>query len=138
MLPGPAAGLPVLREELAMRKVLVGEILEREATSTPPTGFWPYLRKHAGRLPFAEDALAAWYCALDPAVPARVRAILFGALGYFVMPADLVPDVVALVGFTDDAAVLAAAIGAIRAHLRPGHREAARRALAGSQAPERG
>lgn len=118
-----------------MSRIHVGEILDASrddgGEGRPPKGFWPHLRKYAARLPFAGDAVAAWYCALDPATPASVRAILLGALGYFVMPADLIPDFIAGLGFTDDATVLAAAIGAIRAHMRPEHREAATRALSG-------
>lgn len=92
-------------------------------------GFWQKLKRVAAQLPFAEDLLAAYYCAMDRATPAYVRAVLFGALAYFILPADVVPDIVAVVGFTDDAAVLAAAIAAVRAHFRPEHRARARAAL---------
>lgn len=93
-------------------------------------GFWPKLRRLAGRLPFAEDLLAAYYAALDTATPLRVRATLLGALAYFVMPADLIPDVVVALGYTDDAAVLAAALRTLAAHIRADHRERARLTLA--------
>lgn len=92
-------------------------------------GFWPKLRRVAGRLPFAHDLVAAWYCATDPATPFRVRATLFGALAYFVMPVDAVPDVLAVVGFTDDASVLLAALTVVGAHITPKHREKAAAAL---------
>ena len=92
-------------------------------------GFWPKLRRVAGRLPFAHDLVAAWYCAIDPATPFRVRAVLFGALAYFVMPVDAIPDVLAVVGFTDDASVLLAALTVVGAHITPKHREKAADAL---------
>lgn len=92
-------------------------------------GFWPKLRRLAGRLPFAHDLVAAWYCATDPATPFRVRAVLFGALAYFVMPVDAIPDVLAVVGFTDDASVLLAALTVVGAHITPKHREKAADAL---------
>jgi uncharacterized membrane protein YkvA (DUF1232 family) len=92
-------------------------------------GFWPKFKRVASHLPFAEDLLAAYYAAMDPATPTRVRAVLIGALAYFVMPADMIPDVVAGLGFTDDAAVLTAALGALAEHIRPTHREHARLAL---------
>jgi uncharacterized membrane protein YkvA (DUF1232 family) len=46
------------------------------------------------------------------------------------LPTDAVPDVLPLVGYTDDAAVLAAAIKLVTSHISPDHREAARRTLA--------
>jgi uncharacterized membrane protein YkvA (DUF1232 family) len=92
--------------------------------------FWSKARRAAARVPFMDEVVAAYYAALDTRTPFKVRATLFGALGYFVMPADMVPDVLALVGFTDDIAVLTAAIAAVRPHIKDGHRKAARDALA--------
>ena len=92
-------------------------------------GFWRKLRRLIGRIPFAGDLVAAYYCAVDPATPFLARATLLGAVAYFVMPLDAIPDALAIVGFTDDATVLAAAISMAGAHVLPGHREAARRAL---------
>jgi len=97
------------------------------------SGFWPKFKRVASQLPFAEDLLAAYYAAMDPATPARVRAVLIGALAYFVLPADLIPDVVAGLGFTDDAAVLTAALGTLAEHVRPSHRERARLTLQARQ-----
>ncbi|WP_339833867.1 YkvA family protein [uncultured Parvibaculum sp.] len=92
-------------------------------------GFWPKMARFAGRLPFAEEAAAAWFCARDPKTPMRVKATLLAALAYFVTPVDLIPDLVAAFGFTDDAAVLMAAIGLVSSHIMPRHRQAARKAL---------
>jgi uncharacterized membrane protein YkvA (DUF1232 family) len=92
-------------------------------------GFWTKLRRFAARLPFVEDLLAAYYCAFDRQTPVRVRAVLLGALAYFVLPFDFVPDMLPVLGFTDDAAVLATAIKLVIDHIRPEHRAAARRAL---------
>lgn len=92
-------------------------------------GFWTKLRRHSRRVPFLKDALAAWYCARDPATPVQVKAILMGALAYFVMPADLVPDFIAWLGFTDDATVLLAAIQAISPHIKDRHRDQALAAI---------
>ena len=78
--------------------------------------------------------MAAYYCALDPAVPARVRGILLAALAYFILPFDAIPDIIAGLGFTDDATILLATIGLVRAHITDVHREAARRALDGERA----
>ena len=88
--------------------------------------FWPKLRRVLGRIPFAGDLLAAYYCALDPNRPLRAKAILMAALAYFIMPVDMIPDFIALLGFTDDATVLFMALRQVRQHIRPEHRERAR------------
>ena len=92
--------------------------------------FWRTAKKAARHVPFMEDVVAAYYCALDKDTPPRVKGILFAAFGYFILPVDAIPDVLAAVGFTDDVAVLTAALAAIRAHLKPAHLAAAREALA--------
>ena len=91
--------------------------------------FWRKAARVAAKLPFAEDLLAAYYCAVDETTPFRVRAALIGALAYFVLPFDFVPDVLPLLGFTDDAAILLTALRMVAGHLRPEHRDAARVAL---------
>lgn len=88
--------------------------------------FWPKVRATLGKVPFTEDAVAAFYCATDRGTPAYVRAILFGALAYFIAPIDIIPDFIAGLGFTDDATVLMAAFSAVRKHLTPEHRSRAR------------
>lgn len=94
-----------------------------------PESFWRKLARVLASIPFAEDLVAAWYCALDPRTPARVRMILLGAAAYFVMPADAIPDILTGIGFTDDAAVIAAVITALGRHIRPDHRARARQRL---------
>ena len=103
-------------------------------------GFWTKLRRNLGRIPFAEDAVAAYYCSVDPKTPLQVKAILAGALAYFVLPTDLVPDFIAAVGFGDDAAVLAAAIRSVLPYIKDEHRDKARQALIKEQPniPRRG
>jgi uncharacterized membrane protein YkvA (DUF1232 family) len=92
--------------------------------------FWSKAKRVAARLPFAEDLLAAYYCAFDYNTPFHVKAALVGALAYFVLPFDFIPDFLPLIGYADDAAVLMTALRLVAGHLRPEHREAARRALA--------
>jgi uncharacterized membrane protein YkvA (DUF1232 family) len=92
--------------------------------------FWAKLKRLAAQLPFTEDLVTAYYCAFDRTTPFQVKAALVGALAYFVLPADVVPDILPVLGFADDAAVLAAALRMVTDHIRPEHREAAREALA--------
>jgi uncharacterized membrane protein YkvA (DUF1232 family) len=93
-------------------------------------GFWVKVRRFGAGLPFAEDLLAAYYCAFDRDTPRHVKVALLGALAYFVLPFDAIPDMLPVLGFTDDAAVLATAIRLVAAHITPLHRAAARAALA--------
>jgi len=93
------------------------------------SGFWPKLAKVFARVPFAEDAVAAFYCATDSRTPMRVKAILFAALGYFVLPIDTIPDMLLGVGFTDDLTVLVTALALIRTHMQPEHYDRAKRTI---------
>jgi uncharacterized membrane protein YkvA (DUF1232 family) len=93
--------------------------------------FWRKLQGVAASIPFAEELLTAYYCAFDRKTPNSVKATLVGAIAYFVLPIDAIPDFLPVLGFTDDAAVLAAAIKLMTDHIRPEHRDAAQRALAG-------
>jgi len=93
-------------------------------------GFWSKLKRVAASLPFAEDLLTAYYCAFDRDTPFQVKAALLAALAYFVVPFDLMPDVMPILGFTDDAAILATAIRMVATNVQPEHREAAQRAIA--------
>ena len=91
--------------------------------------FWPTLKRAMRQIPFSRDLVAAYYCAVDPQTPTRVRGVLLAALAYFVLPFDLIPDFFAVVGFTDDIAVLAAAMKMIQGHIKDSHYEAADLAL---------
>jgi uncharacterized membrane protein YkvA (DUF1232 family) len=91
--------------------------------------FWIKLKQVAAKLPFAEDLLAAYYCAFDKQTPRHVQASLLGAVAYFILPFDFMPDVLPVLGFTDDAAVLATAIRMVAGHITQEHRDAARAAL---------
>ncbi|MES0008707.1 YkvA family protein [Mesorhizobium sp. M0062] len=93
--------------------------------------FWRTAKKAARQIPFMEEVVAGYYCALDRKTPLRAKGILLAALGYFVLPVDVIPDFVFGLGFTDDIAVLTAAISAVSAHITPAHRKAAKEAIAG-------
>ena len=114
--------------EIPPSRALLPAIIERNERIVRE-GFWKKLLKKAGRVPFAEELATAYYCVADPTTPPRVRGLLLGALAYFVVPIDAIPDFIAGIGYSDDAAVLAAAIALVSRHIRPEHREQARRAL---------
>lgn len=96
---------------------------------TVERGFWTKLLRVAGRVPFSEELASAYFCAVDSRTPVRVKGVLLAALAYFVMPVDAIPDFVAGLGFTDDAAVLAMAIGLVGSHVKDSHRSRARNVL---------
>lgn len=91
--------------------------------------FWQKVRRTLGRVPFVDQAIAAYYAAIDPATPRGARLLLMAALAYFVLPADVVPDIVAMIGFSDDAAVLLMAMNALGPHIKKTHIERARNYL---------
>jgi uncharacterized membrane protein YkvA (DUF1232 family) len=91
--------------------------------------FWQKLKATCRKIPFIDDLVSVYYCAMDPTTPLQVKFILFGALGYFVVPFDVVPDFIAVLGFGDDAAVLYAAIRSVVPHIKPEHRLRAKEAL---------
>ncbi|MDS7598098.1 YkvA family protein [Agrobacterium tumefaciens] len=115
-----------------MDDVKIGEILlpgepdrQEERERVIRAKFWPKLKRVMTRVPFARDAAAAYYCAVDRETPLKAKGIILAALAYFVMPMDAVPDVLAVIGFTDDIAVVTAALAMIRAHIKMQHYDAA-------------
>ena len=91
--------------------------------------FWIKFKQVVAQLPFAEDLLAAYYCAFDKHTPRHVQAGLLGAIAYFILPFDFIPDMLPALGFTDDAAILATAIRLVASHISTEHRDAARAVL---------
>jgi len=116
-----------LRAAALGREKSMVTLAERE--NSVRRNFWAKLKRVAGNVPFVEDLVAAYYCAMDPATPMRVRGMLLAALAYFIMPIDVIPDIVAGLGFADDMALLTAVVGLVSASIKPVHRAAAARAL---------
>jgi uncharacterized membrane protein YkvA (DUF1232 family) len=128
---------------ISMDDIKIGEILEpgtaeeqSRQESRVRDRFWATVKKAARSIPFMEDVVASYFCALDANTPMRVKGVLLAALAYFVLPFDLVPDFLVGIGFTDDVAVLMAAITAVKGSVTDGHRLAARKALADYGEPE--
>ena len=92
-------------------------------------GFWPKVARTAARIPFAKQVISVYYAARDPETPVAAKGVMMGALAYFVLPFDAIPDILAGVGFTDDAAVITAVIATLGANIRSRHRDAAQKAL---------
>ncbi|WP_082490714.1 YkvA family protein [Aureimonas sp. Leaf454] len=121
---------------MQVETVKVGEILapvhpdeEHRREARVRSGFFATVKRAMRHVPFMEDVAASYYCAIDPQTPSASKGILLAALAYFVMPFDIVPDFLLGLGFTDDVAVLLAAVQAVRTSIRPEHYDKARQAL---------
>ncbi len=89
------------------------------------------LKEFAGKIPFVFDAVCLYYCAMDSRTPLIVKGVALGALAYFVLPTDLVPDILPFVGLIDDAGAIAAALGTIGSQITKEHRNQASEFLYG-------
>jgi uncharacterized membrane protein YkvA (DUF1232 family) len=112
------------------------ERLAREE-ATVRRDFWGKFARLAVQIPFAEELLTAYYCALDRETPSHVRFALLGALAYFISPLDILPDFLPIIGLTDDAAVLAGVLKLVWDNIQPEHREIARETLARLNDPKK-
>jgi uncharacterized membrane protein YkvA (DUF1232 family) len=91
--------------------------------------FWRAIKHEAASVPFLQDVLTAHYCIFDRRTPLYVKAVLVGAIAYLVVPDHLIPKNLPLINYADDAAVIALAMKVVASHIKPEHREAARRTL---------
>lgn len=94
-------------------------------------GFWEKTKKYArtaGEGVLA-PALKLYYAAQDSATPVWAKTTMYGALGYFVSPIDAIPDLTPIVGYSDDLGVLAAAVAAVAASIKPEHVEQAKQTI---------
>lgn len=115
-------------DALDPKKALVPSVVKiNEARVTK--GFWPKIQRTAARIPFADQALAAWYAARDPQTPMAAKGMIFAGLAYFVMPVDAIPDIFAGIGYTDDAAVITALLALVGANIKRRHRDKAEDAV---------
>jgi len=104
------------RSEIAPERALVPSVMKLNEQRVE-VGFWPKIQRVAARIPFAKDE----------DTPLAAKGMMFAALAYFVMPIDAIPDFIAGLGYTDDAAVFAALLAILGRNLKPRHKEAARR-----------
>lgn len=104
---------------------------EQYAQSYSDGGFWDKTKNYAKVAGEAvlEPALKLYYSATDDSTPVWAKTIIYGALGYFISPIDAIPDVMPVVGYTDDLGVLAAAVAATAAHIKDEHVKRAKETL---------
>ena len=114
---------PLFQRAVSFAKTSQAEI-ERVTKELPA-----FARGVAKHVPFAEDAVAAFHAALDPAVPAAQRFMIWAPLLYFVNPFDAIPDLIPGLGFVDDGAAIAAMLAAVGKAITTTHRAKARDTL---------
>ncbi len=94
--------------------------------------FWKKMAQVGKKIPFAREVLAMYYCMADKDTPLWAKAAIIAALGYFILPFDTIPDIFIPLGFTDDAAIIAATLSLIRTIMKDKHWGEADRTLANS------
>lgn len=112
--------------EIAPGRALVPAVMKLNEERVDK-GFWPKIQRVVAKVPFAKDALSVWYCAKDDETPIAAKGMMLAALAYFVMPVDAIPDFIAGLGYTDDAAVFTALMAILGRNLKPKHKAAAKR-----------
>jgi len=96
------------------------------------SGFWEKLHSYAvaaGR-EVVEMALKLYYAAQAPETPNWAKTVIYGALAYFILPTDAIPDLIPGIGYGDDLGALASALATVAAHVTPEIGERAKRKAA--------
>ena len=86
-------------------------------------GLWEKLKSFAKELGSqgVYFTLILYYMLIDEETPTNQKAIIIGALGYLILPLDLIPDITPFIGFGDDLAAITAALKHIWLHVQPRH-----------------
>jgi uncharacterized membrane protein YkvA (DUF1232 family) len=92
-------------------------------------GFWKKVGKYAivAGKEVLERSMQLYYSAQSPNTPRWAKTVIYGALGYFIVPADAIPDLTPVVGYSDDLGVLTAAIATVVVYITPEVKEQARK-----------
>src|SRR5690606_5877729 len=84
-------------------------------------GFWDKLGPRARSMGRGtlEKALYLYYAVQSPLTPKWAKRVIYGALGYFILPLDAIPDLAPFLGYTDDLSVMAAALATVAFYITP-------------------
>ncbi|GDX83929.1 hypothetical protein LBMAG42_57400 [Deltaproteobacteria bacterium] len=91
--------------------------------------FWAKVGSLAGEVPFLVDVIAMYYAMIDDDTPWGAKCAIAGAIAYFILPLDAIPDFLFPMGYTDDAGVVAAALAVVRGFVTDAHYRQAREFL---------
>ncbi len=90
--------------------------------------FWKKINinwKNAGKK-IIQVALELYYSLMDGDTPKWAKGVIMGALGYFIVPIDIIPDIAPIIGFSDDLGVMLSAIAVVAVHIKDDHRKKAK------------
>jgi uncharacterized membrane protein YkvA (DUF1232 family) len=125
-----ASDCPNAPTELGKREFSASERQEKQKKiDDVEESFVGKLLSVLGKIPFALDAAAMYYCLRDPKTPFWVKASIAGALTYFVSPVDAIPDVVPVIGYADDATVVYTCMAIVHSHITHEHVALAKKLL---------
>jgi uncharacterized membrane protein YkvA (DUF1232 family) len=95
------------------------------------SSFWDKIKNFAKKAgcELIEKSVMLYYVAKDDETPASAKALIFGALGYFISPIDLIPDITPVIGFGDDLTVLSATILTVVNSIKDEHKEKAKKKI---------
>ncbi|HEY9694909.1 MAG TPA: YkvA family protein [Oculatellaceae cyanobacterium] len=122
-----AEGVPILELTTSSQDNASGSA----QNSYSEDNFWKKMAefaKSAGK-EVVEKALILFYTLQQPNLPIKAKTIIYSALGYFILPLDIAPDFIPVVGFGDDVGALLAALAAVAIYITPEVKEAARQKM---------
>ncbi len=95
------------------------------------TSFWSKVKNQAAKAgkDLIEKGLVLYFTWEDKDTPTWAKATIVGALGYFISPIDAVPDVLPVVGYSDDLTVLVGAMAAVAGSIKKAHKDAAKQKM---------
>jgi len=109
----------------------VPQNIESYQSNYSESGLWKKVKSVAKKVGIKTIymVLLLHYVLKSPDVPLEDKAKIYGALGYFILPIDLIPDFIPVVGYSDDVAALAFALHAVWKNVTPEIKEQAQRKL---------
>lgn len=111
------------------KKNLTSEDLPQYQDNYSEEAFWEKIKRIAGKAgaKVVYYALVLYYALIDPATSLKYKAVIAGALGYFILPIDILPDFIPFAGLADDLAALIAAVSYVMSAITAAHKEKPRR-----------
>ena len=105
--------------------------VERYRSHYSEKGLWKKVANHYKKVgvKLIEIAISMYYSLRDDDTPSWAKNIMLGALGYFILPIDIIPDIVPIVGFSDDIAAITLAVATVTIHIKDEHKEKAKQKM---------
>ncbi|MBS4000104.1 MAG: DUF1232 domain-containing protein [Desulfobulbaceae bacterium] len=93
--------------------------------------FWSKIKMNAGKWSYKilSKVFVLYHVVRDDDTPSWAKTVIYGALGYFILPLDALPDILPFVGYSDDLGALVAAVSIVLSHIKPKHVELSKQSL---------